>query len=334
MPDAVPAPDASPAAPSAAADAPQMAPSDVSLDTLNDTQLLEWRTTGKLPSTPPVTTPSADSSSAPPGPGPAASTDAIAQTAASEPAAPAKGAEARIPELLRERAAERSRAERAERRLADLEAATFRPPARPDARPAASSPAPPAAEGRPDPETFTYGTSDPAYLEALTDWKVGQQFTTARRQADEHAQAQRVVATFQTRAEVLRAKYPDFDQVALHTPTEIQPGSVVDHYVLTKPAGPDVLYHLHQPANAAERRRILSLAPDDQFEALIRLGDRLTAPPGGARSTHAPDPPVVLSSRATPSDAAEAALTGGDDDQHTGAYLAEMNRREMASRRR
>jgi hypothetical protein len=109
---------------------------------------------------------------------------------------------------------------------------------------------------------------------------------------------------------------------------------VVDLYVLTKPAGPDVLYHLHQPANAAERRRILSLEPDDQFEALIRLGDRLTAPPGGARSTHAPDPPVVLSSRATPTDAADAALTGGDDDQHTGAYLAEMNRREMASRRR
>jgi hypothetical protein len=333
MPDPAPVYDAPTAVSSTAPDATQSASPADPLDALNPDQLTAWRMTGTLPDASAVTPPPAGSAPATPGPAQAGSTDPHAQSVGSDPAATPRGnADTRIPELLRDRAAERARADAAERRLAALEHERARPAA-PDAKPAASSAAA-APDGKPDPETFPYGTSDPAYLEALTDWKVGQQFATARRQADEHAQAQRVVATFQTRAEVLRAKYPDFDQVALHTPTEIQPGSVVDHYVLTKPAGPDVLYHLHQPANAAERRRILNLAPDDQFEALIRLGDRLTAPPGGARSTHAPDPPVVLSSRATPSDAAERALAAGDDDQYTGAYLAEMNRREMASRRR
>jgi hypothetical protein len=326
MLDAAPAADAQPAAPSAAPDAPTLAPSDVSLDSLSGDQLLEWRMKGTLPTTPPVTTPTADSSPAEPGPSQAAPTGAPSQSAASEPAA--KGAEARIPELLRDRAAERTRAERAERRLADLERATFTPPARPDARSAASSPAAPATDDGPDPETFPYGTSDPAYVRAVAAHSVAKALETERRQAGIREEGARVIAGFESRAEAARAKYKDFDAVAMLAPTEIPQGSAVDLFVLEDPAGADILYHLQQPANTTELKRILRLAPLDQLKTLVRLGDRLTTPPAGARSTHAPDPPTVLSSRATPGDAVDRALAADD----TGAYLAEMNRREVARR--
>lgn len=326
MPDAAPAADAQPAAPSAAPDAPTLAPSDVSLDSLSGDQLLEWRMKGTLPSTPPVTTPTADSSPAEPGQSQAAPTGAPSQSAASEPAA--KGADARIPELLRDRAAERTRAERAERRLAELERATFVPPARPDARSAAPSAAPATDDGRPNPETFPYGTSDPNYLEALADWKVDRRLAHERHQAGIREEGARVIAGFESRAEAARAKYKDFDAVAMLAPTEIPQGSAVDLFVLEDPAGADILYHLQQPANKTELKRILRLAPLDQLKTLVRLGDRLTTAPAAARSTHAPDPPTVLSSRATPGDAVDRALAADD----TGAYIAEMNRRDLARR--
>jgi hypothetical protein len=228
---------------------------------------------------------------------------------------------------LRDRAAERSRADRAERRLAELERATLAPPARPDARSAASSPAAPADDG-PDPETFPYGTSDPNYLRALTAHTVAKTLETERRQAGIREEGARVIAGFESRAEAARARYKDFDAVAMLAPTEIPQGSAVDLFVLEDPAGADLLYHLQQPANRPELKRILRLAPLEQLKTLVRLGDRLTTAPTAARSTHAPDPPVVLSSRATPGDAVDRALAADD----TGAYMAEMNRRELARR--
>jgi hypothetical protein len=329
MPDAAPVADASLAGSSPAPDATPIAPSPVALESLTETQLHDWKMTGALPDSTSVTTPPADSSPATPGSGPAGSTDPLPQSAASAAAATRKGADARIPELLADRAKERARAEAAERRLLELERAAFGPPPRPDARPAASSPAPAPDDG-PDPDTFPYGTSDPAYLKALAAHTVAHTLGEERQKAAALDQGRRIVAGFQVRADTLRQKYPDFDAVALHTPTDIRPGSVVDRFVLEHAAGADVLYHLHQPANAGERARILGMRDElAQTEALIRLGDRLTQP-AGARSTHAPDPPVVLPSRATPGDAVERALAADD----TGAYLAEMNRRDMARLRR
>jgi hypothetical protein len=328
MLEGAPASDAAPAVSSTAPDASTNAPDADPLESLSEPQLLEWRTSGKMPPASSVTTPPAAPSAATPGPAQAASTDARSQSADSEPAAPAKGAEARIPQLLSERARERERADRAERRLAELERATFQPAApKPGARPAAS-PAAPASDGKPDPETFTYGTSDPEYLEALTAYKVNATLAGERRQAQIREEGQRVISAFESRAEAARAKYQDFDAVAMLAPTEIPQGSAIDLFVLEDPAGADILYHLQQPANAGERRRILKLSPLDQLKTLVRLGDRLTGAPAGARSTNAPAPPVVLSSRGTPGDPVERALAADD----TGAYIAEMNRRELAAR--
>jgi hypothetical protein len=336
LPDPI-VPDARPADSSPAADPTPAVSIDTSanpLDRLSEPELHVWRQTGTLPD-PKVVTPPAASSAAPVVQDQPASTDAPTEPA-SEPATPAKakGADARIPELLADRAKERERAERAERRLAELESRSRQPP--PDARPAVSSAAP-ADLVEPDPAAYDYGTSDPGYVKAVAKfeaaafvaaeratWAAEQQ---AARSRDEHA---RVVSAFEAKAAAARAKHPDFDAVAMLAPTEIPQGSAVDLFVLEDPAGAELLYHLQQPTHTAELRRILALAPLDQLKALTRLGDRLTAADPATRLTGAPPPPPVLSTRALPGDAVENAVRRHD----ARAYIDAANAREIAARRK
>jgi len=330
VPDPIVVADALPADSSPAADLTPD-PSDPTAG-LTDGEAHAWRMTGAVPRTSPVTDAAAASSTAPPVQDPAASTDAPPQPAGSDPAAsPTPGADKRIPELLRDRAAERERADRADRRLREFEAQhPSHPPT--DVRPAASSAAP-AGLVKPDPETFPYGTSDPGYLEALTDFKVAQateksraEWTEGQRVAKAREESQRVLTAFEAKADAARVKHPDFDVVAMLAPTEIPPGSVADLMVLEDEAGAEILYHLQQPANAVERKRLLALGPREQFKALVLLGARLTADPAAVRSTTAPPPPPTLSTRATPGDAVERAIASGD----TAAYNAAMNARDLA----
>lgn len=335
MPDPI-VPDAQPAA-SSAAIVPTLDSNADPLDRLSASELQTWRSTGKMPDASPVADAAAASSTAEPV-APVASTDASTQ-AASEPAEPIKPkTQARIDELLAERARERERAERAERRAAELEARHRQPP--PGARPAAPSPAP-AGLVKPDPETFPYGTADPGYLEALTDYKVALSTANQRQAWDEHqrqtnarAEVERVKTAFETRAAEARSKHQDFDAVAMLAPTEIPQGSAADLWVLEDEAGAEILYHLQQPANAGERRRILTLGPREQLKELVRLGDRLTGAAPAARSTQAPPPPERLGTRATPADPVERALSMGDGDEATAAYIKAQNARDLAARKR
>lgn len=328
--------DAQPAGSSPAPDQPSVIGADP-LDALSESELHTYRMTGDMPtaSTSPVTAPSAASPAAPVVEGQPASTDAIVKPAGSDPAAsPAKNAEARVPELLRDRAQEKARADRAERELADLRARHQPPPA--DARPAASSPAP-AGLVKPDPETFPYGTADPGYVEALTDYKLAVHAATQRaegervqRETRAREESQRVIAGFEERRAQANEKHADFEAVAMLAPTDIPPGSATDLWVLEDEAGAEILYHLQQPNNTAERKRILALGPREQLKELVRLGDRLTADPAAVRTTNAPPPPPTLSVRPSPGDPVERALAMGAGDEGTRAYIDAENARELA----
>jgi len=323
VPDPIVVADALPADPSPAADLTPD-PSDPTAG-LTDGEAHAWRMTGARPSTSPVTASPAGTPPATAVQDQPVSTETPAQAASepadSDPDYKPKTAK-RIQELL-------ARAERAERALA-----APRPPAAPVA-PAASTPAPASSSAlvKPDPETFPYGTSDPGYLEALTDFKVAQateksraEWTEGQRVAKAREESQRVLTAFEAKADAARVKHPDFDVVAMLAPTEIPPGSVADLMVLEDEAGAEILYHLQQPANAVERKRLLALGPREQFKALVLLGARLTADPAAVRSTTAPPPPPTLSTRATPGDAVERAIASGD----TAAYNAAMNARDLA----
>lgn len=328
--------DALPAASSAAADSSPVDAPD-SLSALSAPELQTWRETGALPGTSPVTDAAAASSTATPVQDPAASTDATPGAASeADPARKGKTKE-RIDQVLADRARERDRADRAEARARDLEA---RHQPTPDARPAASSPAPTTLV-KPDPEAFAYGTADPGYLEALTDYKVAATLQKERETWDEGQrqirakdESTRVISAFETKAAEARAKHADFDAVAMLAPTEITPGSAADLWVLEDEAGAEILYHLQQPTNTAERRRILALGPREQLKELVRLGDRLTAASPAVRSTTAPPPPPILSTRATPGDPVERALAAGDSDDATGAYIRAQNARDLARLKR
>lgn len=339
MPDPIVA-DAQPAGSSpAASSSPSVDPAD-QLEGLSETDLHEWRMTGELPKQKDSTTPAA-SSAAPAVQDPPASTDAPTE-ADSTPADPEYKAKtkARIDELLAEKARERKRADDAEQRARDLEQRQRQTPAQPDATPAVSSAAP-AGLTKPDPDTFTYGTADPAYLEALADYKYAANIAKDRatweesqRQQQAQAESRRVISAFETKAATARTKHPDFDAVALLAPTEIPPGSATDLWVLEDDAGAEILYHLQQPAHAAERRRILALGPREQLKELVRLGDRLTATDPAARTTQVPPPPPTLTTRATPADPVDRALAEGDSDEATGHYIEAQNRRDLAARKR
>jgi len=327
--------DALPAASSAAADSTPAGSPALDIDAMSAEQLHDWRMTGKSSPDPKDSTPpDADPSPATADADQPASTDATSEPT-SESATPALNAKtkARMDELLADRSRERERADRAEQRARDLEA-RHAPPPPSDARPAVSSTAPAAdALVKPDPETFAYGTADPAYLEALTDYKVAatlqaeRQKWDASQQAERQAETQRqTIAAFETRAAKAREKHADFDAVALLAPTEIPQGSPADLLILEHEHGAEILYHLQHADHAGERRRILAMKPLDQIVELVRLGDRLTQAPPAARSTSAPAPPAVLSTRATPADPVERAIA--EDD--TAAYNAAMNRRELA----
>lgn len=321
------------AQPAASSPAPEIFTSAADqLASLSADDLHKWRMDGKLPTERPIETP-ADSSPAAVVEDQPASTDA-SLVAASEPAEPALKAKtkARIDELLAKSAREAERAERAERRAADLEA-RLQPS---QTRPAASSPAP-AGPVEPNPEAFPYGTADPGYVKAMAKYEANaliqserQAFADHQRDVAARAESQRVWDAFNEKAAVAREKHADFDAVALQAPTEIQRDSLADLWVREDDAGAEILYHLQQPANAAERRRILALPYNKQIKELVRLGDRLTGDVPAARSTNAPPPPPALRTRATPGDPVESALKSRD----YAAYKRAADERDIAAGKR
>ena len=187
----------------------------------------------------------------------------------------------------------RRRAELAERKVAAPAPVAARPA--PPAWPVMPA-APAAAPAKPTPETFPYGTSDPAYLEALADWKIDATLTARDRARAEHdaaqqraAEGQRIAADWQTRVAAAKTKYADFDRVALHPDAIIPPilarGTLGEAFVYEDPTGPDVLYYLLTHADESERLRTHGANPMALFRELTLLGQRLTTAPAQAAST-------------------------------------------------
>lgn len=277
-----------------------------------------WRKTGKLPDAPAASsTAVADQPVAT-----ATTSQATSDIADADPDYKPKTAK-RIKELI-------DRAEKAEKALAAKA---------PPAAPAVSAPAaaPPAASAlvKPDPEKFTYGTADPDYLEALTDYKVAKRFEDQDRATAETArkaaistEASRIQESWKTRVADARTRHADFDAVALATDTMIPQGSLIDSWILESEHGADVLYHLQK--HTAEVDRLLRLSPLAQTRALVQMETELLAD-RPKLITSAPAPGPVLTARTGDvADPVKAALKKRD----TGAYLREANEKELASRRR
>jgi hypothetical protein len=149
------------------------------------------------------------------------------------------------------------------------------------APPAAASFTPvPTAKDDPEPDQGTYDD----YTKWVRDhnrWSAREEIRAAngrhtdwQRQQQTQSEVQRITRSWQERTTAAKAKYPDFQQVALDAPTAIPQGSLVDAWILEHKAGADVLYHLQK--TPAELSRLLSLPLMEQVEELTLLAQRLS----------------------------------------------------------
>ena len=280
---------------------------------------------------------------------PPASTDATPK-AASEPAKPAghKGnADTRVQELLADRAAERLRAERLERELADLRAK-----ASPDAKPASSADPDP----EPDPANtalYPEGQFDRKFLKDQARWEARQEIAARdkvtqqeqRELAQQRAHAERT-QRFQTQVTAAKAKWDAakaadptvFDAIspdllALQPSITLRPGeratfghAVAD--VLLQSDDPVALArHLSDPA---EQQRLSTLSPDAFYREIGRIEARLSTPAAPAPvSSKTPAPPPTLGRKPTVLvDDVQSAVADGDFTR----FQSAMRQRDRAAR--
>lgn len=277
----------------------------------------------------------------------AASTDAPVK-AASEPAKPVKNADTRVQELLADRAAERQRAERLERELADL-----RTKSQSDATPAASSPAPATVSdakrylAMPDaPKSSAFDNYD-EYQAEVAVFIANQRFAE-RESARDATQQQRhaeqalvdTATKFQTRVQTFTETVPDFaDRLSADVKAILpshfakalgQPVTALNALgdeFLEAEDGPRLMQHFSEVPG--ELQRFARLEPKAFFGELALLRAGLTAaanaPPPPKYTTDAPAPPPTLGTRpAEPDDARRAAVLDGDFTR----FQAEQRRRD------
>lgn len=196
----------------------------------------------------------------------------------------------------------RRRAELAERRRA---VAAVPPPTAPPAPPVAvRPPVPPVAEPpAPAIPKKPIAADYPVYedfIEALGAWTADRRWEANEatrqqqaREAQQRADTQRLAASWATRVEAAKAKYPDFQAKALDAPTRIPAGSAIDLFILEDDeSGADVLYHLQTHPDALTA--LLDKTPLQQLKALTLLSQRLISPPREtAGTTGAASAPVA-----------------------------------------
>ena len=218
-------------------------------------------------------------------------------------------------------------------RLARLEAGPTRE-TRQESRPAAQTAAA-AAPLRPKIDDVD-ATGQPKYA-TYEDWEAAKddwlrkdtvrevQETAAKQQQEQQRQqaTKRVAEEFGKRCETARKKYADYDDVALNPDLPIKEGGVVDAYIVSRPNGSDVLYHLG--ANPEVLDAINGMNPIDAVYALSEIELGLSAAPAAKPITRAARPPHQTSTQGTVQrDAIDAAVKGGD----AAAYMREQNARD------
>ena len=155
---------------------------------------------------------------------------------------------------------------------------------------AATSQTPQGSDGKPNPEDFQDGVYDPAYVEALTDWKADQAVSKRLSERDQVRTQQTALTAFNARA---AEAFPDGEPDGLKALKAIpQLSQTVALTILDMDDGPKVADHLG--ANRAELSRIESLPPHMQVLELAKISTRLASAPAAPAANKipgAPEPP-------------------------------------------
>ena len=206
-----------------------------------------------------------------------------------EDSAPSKGAQDRIRQLV------------AQKHEAEREAAYYKGIAegkKPEVPPVQSTPN---LTVKPNPEDFENGAYDPAYIEALTDYKIEQrqQADHAKTKADTDAQktAEKEANWSKQVSEVAKARH-DFNEVVLNNPG-LAINKVMADALKESDKGAEVAYWLGK--NPGEAARIAGLTPFTAVREIGRIEERLTSskavPVEPKRITNAAEPITPLSGK-------------------------------------
>lgn len=240
--------------------------------------------------------------------------------------------------------------ESAERRVRELEAEAAKHTGKQDEKSAESSTAKPEANEPPKKpllENFeNYQAFEEAmdkYFESLADFKADQRLTKFKEEQKAEAEKKAAEESSRTRQQNHAKNWKestqtlkDFDQVARNEDGSLvilpllRSNPVIDDFVYESPAVGQLIYHLTQ--NLDEAERITGLAPLEAVRELVKLELNLSngtsASPAKPKPAAPPKPPTELSGTNTaPEDEALAALEAGDVRR----YNRIMNQRDLAA---
>lgn len=150
------------------------------------------------------------------------------------------------------------------------------------------------ADPEPSPDDAKYDGDYTAFVKDHNKWAARDAIRqdrelSAKQQAEakKRQDTEKSLGEFRTRVDAARAKYADFDAVAL-APSRIPEGSAIDAFVMDDDAGPEVLYHLHK--NPQELDELLHMGPLKQLKALSLLSQRLSSASGHGSGTTGAEP--------------------------------------------
>lgn len=216
----------------------------------------------------------------------------------------------------------------AERRAEEAEAKLAQPGSQPAAagKPPAAEPAPPgaaAATGKPEAKNFD---SYESYVEALTDWKIGQTKATEAKAQSEAARAaadQAAGVAWNERTEAAKATHSDFDAVMAEA-AELPISKAMHVTIFESEHGPEVAYFLAKHPD--EAARIAKLSDFAAAREIGRIEGAITKPAAPAST------PAKPAAKPLPKPAAP--IGGGTAPSEVDLDKADMStfKREMAKR--
>jgi hypothetical protein len=196
-----------------------------------------------------------------------------------------------------------------------------------------------------------------AYEDAKDTWlredtiRQFQETSAKTTREQQQSQADRATAEGMVKKfEGTRAKYADFDQVALNPDLILPRGSVTDGFLLDSEHAGEVAYHLGQHPEILQSfygdhdlktgKFTNKITPQRQFRKLMEIEAKLTGSAAASSSekassakpvTQAPRPPHQVSGKGTVTkDAVEQAVADSDQD----TYMREQNARDLARRKK
>lgn len=170
---------------------------------------------------------------------------------------------------------------------------------------------------RPDPSKYEFGEADPAFLEALTDWKVDVRLSQERQRMDTERAAERAAQSYAQNVAAVKEELPNYDEKVTQAAArgEWPCPKPVAELIKSSPVGPKVAYHL--ATNLDDAQALAGMSKDQQMVAFGMLAAHVsqkTVQPTKI-ATNAPEPPQARTK------GGQFAPSGLDDRQSIDAWV-------------